>query len=129
MTIDPRTTIWNRAAMSAGGATPGFGDQALSAVVRFHGMLMNGGIDHALDVLTDPDIQAAAEGFHYLGADNVRNLLLHAHRQTATDDDFEDQFDDAYTQLIPSDERLADLFHDQLAAAPQDFAPIDQFDR
>jgi hypothetical protein len=70
MTIDDRTTIWNRAAMSAGGATPGLGDQASSAALRFHGMVMSGGID----------------------------------------DDFGAEFDDAHTQFIPSNGRLAELF-------------------
>ena len=44
--------IWNRAALESGGPAAREGDRALAALLLAHGMVMNGGVGHALEVLS-----------------------------------------------------------------------------
>src|SRR5947207_14700148 len=55
--------IWNRAVLDAGGSNPGPGDTALAGLMRFHGLAMNGGSEHALEVLSSAELDAAIAGF------------------------------------------------------------------
>ena len=57
--------IWNRAVLDAGGSTPGLGDTALAGLMLFHGLAMNGGIEHALEILSPAEFDAAIAGFRY----------------------------------------------------------------
>jgi len=54
--------IWNRAAMENGGETPGPGDKTLSSLLLLHGLVMNGGVHHALEELEPDEIAAAVDG-------------------------------------------------------------------
>ena len=51
MELSDQSRVWNRAALDAGGEAPLQGDAALAALLALHGMIMNGGIDHALEAL------------------------------------------------------------------------------
>ena len=78
MNADLQTIVWNRAAVSNGGPTPRPGDAALAHALRLHGLVMSGGLDHALDVLTPEDFASAADGFRYLRLDHVAGLVSDA---------------------------------------------------
>lgn len=108
MDADTETIIWNRAA-TAGGPTPRRGDTALSAALRLHAMVMSGGLDHALDVLTAEEFASAADGFRYLRLGDVAELVEHAH-DAAGDDDLLEKLEDRYSALIPCDHVIGDQF-------------------
>jgi len=122
MDADTRTTIWNRAAMAGGGPTPRRGDTALSAALRLHNLVMSGGLDHALDVLTPEDFASAAAGFRYLRLSEVAELVEQAH-DAASDDDLLEELDARYSALIPRDQVIGDQFEALLHQRPNDFAP------
>jgi len=121
MDADTQTIIWNRAAIDGGGPAPGPGDTALSAVLRLHNMIMSGGLDHALDVLTPEDFASAASGFRYLQLSDVAELVELA--QGAPTDDLLEQLDARYSALIPRDQVISDQFKALLQQRPDDFAP------
>jgi hypothetical protein len=122
MDADAQTIIWNRAAMAGGGPAPGPGDTALSAALRLHNMIMSGGLDHALDVLTPEDFASAAGGFRYLQLSDVADLLEQA--QGAPSDDLLEELDTRYSALIPRDQVIGDQFEALLQQRPDDFAPV-----
>jgi hypothetical protein len=122
MDADTQTIIWNRAAMAGGGPAPGPGDTALAAVLRLHNMIMSGGLDHALDILTPRDFASAASGFRYLQLSNVAELLEQA--QGAPSDDLLEDLDARYSTLIPQDQVIADQLQALLQQHPDDFAPV-----
>jgi hypothetical protein len=118
---DTPTIIWNRAAMADGGPAPGPGDTALSAALRLHSMIMSGGLDHALDVLTPEDFASAAGGFRYLQLSDVADLVEQA--QDAPSDDILEELDARYSALVPRDQVISDQFEALLQQRPDDFAP------
>ena len=67
--------VWNRAAMDDGGEEPRAGDRALADLLYAHGMVMNGGVHHALEVLTPDELKAAIAGFRYFSLGAVADLL------------------------------------------------------
>jgi hypothetical protein len=121
MDADTQTIIWNRAALAGGGPAPRPGDEALSAALRLHNMIMSGGLDHALDVLTPEDFASAASGFRYLQLSDVAELVELA--QGAPTDDLLEQLDARYNALIPRDQVISDQFEALLQQRPDDFAP------
>lgn len=125
MDVDASVEIWNRAASAGGGPTPGAGDRALSSALRFHGMVMSGGLDHALDVLTTDEIAAAADSYRYLQLGPVADLIARAQAAFGrADDDALEQLDDEYDDLVPEEQTLGDHFEAALATHPEDFAPV-----
>lgn len=125
MPSDAETVIWNRAAMENGGANPRPGDVALASVLRLHGMVMSGGLDHACEVLGPDTVAAAVSGFRYLGADDVADLVEGVDALLSSD--VEDEIEQAnrrYDQLIPTDSRLSDLAMARMRETPGDFAPV-----
>jgi hypothetical protein len=123
MDADTQTIIWNRAAMADGGPTPRRGDTALSAALRLHNMVMSGGLDHTLGVLTPEALASAADGFRYLLLGDVAELVEQAH-DAAGDDDLLDELDARYSALIPRDQVIGDQFEALLQQRPNDFAPV-----
>lgn len=121
MDADTQTIIWNRAATAGGGPAPGPGDIALSAVLRLHDMIMSGGLDHALDVLTPEDFASAAGGFRYLQLSDVAELVEQV--QGAPSDDLLEELDARYRALIPRDQVIGDQFEALLQQRPGDFTP------
>jgi hypothetical protein len=74
----PLTTagnVWNRAALTAGGPVPCEGDRALADLLFAHGLVMNGGVDHLVEVASVERIAAAVRGFRFYGLDEVASLL------------------------------------------------------
>jgi hypothetical protein len=121
MDADTQAIIWNRAALAGGGPAPGPGDTALSAALRLHNMIMSGGLDHALDVLTAEDLASAAAGFRYLQLSDVADLVEQA--QGAPGDDLLQHLNARYSALIPQDQVIGDQLEALLQQHPDDFAP------
>ena len=71
VSITSADRVWNRAAPEAGGATPGPGDRALASVLFLHGLVMNGGVHHALECMQPEELRAAADAYAFFGLDDV----------------------------------------------------------
>ena len=121
--------VWNRAAMDDGGEEPRAGDRALADLLYAHGMVMNGGVHHALEVLTPDELKAAIAGFRYFSLGAVADLL----EEGLTDETFGGDSGDAegranrrYWALIPDDEAIVVRFEAVYASSPAEFAPLAQ---
>lgn len=136
--IDQAGEIWNRA------LDPAFepqreGDKVLSTVLAFHGLVMNGGLDYALDA--DYALACdAAEGFRRLDAGDLAQLTTRACEVVSrlADDAGEVEILEAtqdellqiqtlgarYADLLPSDDHLEQIFRRYLANNPDDFEPL-----
>ena len=121
MSLSETDQIWNRAAMDNGGSSPSQGDRALSALLLLHGMVMNGGVEHATESLSPDEFTAGIEGFRYFGFTEVSKLLGSA--VTADETEF-DQLDQQYWNHIPSDSTIVHAFESQLHSSPQSFSPL-----
>jgi hypothetical protein len=113
--------IWNRAAMDNGGSSPSRGDRALSALLMLHGMVMNGGVEHAAESLSPVEFTAGIEGFQFFGFPEVSKLLESA---VTTDETEFDQLDHQYWNHIPSDSTIVHAFQSHLLSSPQSFSPL-----
>ncbi len=51
------------------------GDRALAAILVFHGAVMNGGVLHAFDCISQSEAAAAELGYRYFGLDDVADLI------------------------------------------------------
>ena len=114
--------IWNRAAIEGGGRAPRAGDQALSSLLAAHSLVMNGGVHHAIEVLSPEELSAAAKGFRYFGLDEVGSFLIGV---AGGRDHSEQEANERYGGLIPGDESLAKRFQAKLERNPDEFAPVD----
>jgi len=118
--------IWNRACGEDPlRALPG--DRALADLLRAHGLVMNGGVLHAVECLTVDELSDAEAGYRYYGFDSVASLLARARGifEAAVDQgSHEQQFDGEYAQKIPSDNSLVERFRNRLKSGPSDFAPL-----
>ncbi|MFT5430636.1 MAG: hypothetical protein ACI9OJ_001312 [Myxococcota bacterium] len=71
--LDTPGRIWNRAALRATDVdSPG--DQHLEAMLIVHGLTMNGGVVHSLDVLEPGELRAGIDGFRYFGLEKWSEL-------------------------------------------------------
>jgi hypothetical protein len=122
MTELPRQVlVWNRAALNGGGPTAAEGDLALAALLLAHGVVMNGGVDHALEVLSPAELAAASAGYRYFGFEQVAQLLEEAATQP---DREEERLNSAYWGEIPDDEAIAHAFRKMLLSVPEAFASV-----
>jgi hypothetical protein len=113
--------IWNRAAAHLGGSNPAQGDRHLAALLRVHGLIMNGGVQHAAETISPADISAAAEGFLFFGFEDVAMLL----REVVESNDLDAELaDKAYTEVISSEQVLSERFREVLSSRPHAFAPL-----
>jgi hypothetical protein len=128
MQDDAETVIWDRA-VAGGGNEPRAGDLALTAVLKFSGVVNDGGVTQALAVLDGEAFRAASDGFRYFGEPDVADLVLSVWRQHepgADGDDLpsqelEQRFELGYYAV---DQRIGELLTARLRAAPEDFAPV-----
>ena len=103
------------------------GDRALADLLRAHGLAMNGGVLHAVECLTAEELTNAEAGYRFYGFAEVASLLTRARKLFETGDDLErheQQLDQQYAALIPSDSSLVECFEKRLQARPSDFAPL-----
>jgi hypothetical protein len=136
--LDRADKIWNRACDPEWQPTRP-GDRSLHDVLRFHGLIRNGGLGYALDC----DFEAAAraaDGFRFLGAVELAEVIDAAHyvasrvANEAQDVDILDFTDHEVAQIealgekydasLPTDDALDEVFRTYLAKHPEDFQPI-----
>jgi hypothetical protein len=86
-------------------------------------MLMNGGVDHALDVNTAEQFARAADACEYLGLPDVAALLRRMPGSELTDE-AEEELNSAYWSHA-EDAVLYAAFKRRWEQAPGDFAPLD----
>jgi hypothetical protein len=118
--------IWNRAC-EGGGEEPRIGDRALSNLLGAHGLAMNGGVLHAVECLTPPELTDAADGYRFFDLDSVAELLVRARKLLEADEDLElheAALDKEYARLVPEDSFLVIRFERRLDAHPEDFGPL-----
>jgi hypothetical protein len=119
--------IWNRATMENGGKNPCCGDIALSSLLHAHGLIMNGGVLNAVELLTADELSAAQDGFRFFGLDAAAELLLRSCRLVTAGGDLsadEPKLDAEYAQHIPDDSALYQVFGQRLRSCPNDFSPL-----
>jgi hypothetical protein len=117
MTLAVEDMIWNRAALESGGRSPKEGDAALAAALAAHGLVMNGGVHHAIDVLSPAELHAAVEGFRFFSLSNVAELLELAEGLD------EVAANGRYWDAIPDDSILQDRFRAVYRSSPAAFSP------
>src|SRR5262252_4498858 len=118
MDLPIEARVWNRAAVESGGATPREGDRALAALLYAHGLVMHGGVHHALEVLSLDEIRDAVSGFEFFSLAPVGRLL-----ETAQTLD-EDEANRLYWDVIPDDDAILSRFRALFHSSPQVFAPV-----
>lgn len=133
-----QTVIWNRAASIELAADAREGDRALHHVLEFHGYVMNGGLDHALDVMGH-EAQRAIAGWEFLDRQDVADLLREAlgvvpdmpEDADARQDFFIDGWTEVQAEAIealgqryPGDDVIEHAFSGCLNEDPDAFAPV-----
>lgn len=114
--------VWNRAVLEGGGADPREGDLALASLMAVHGLVMNGGVEHSLEVLGRNRFEAAAAGYRYFGFEEVAVLLRSATAASPVDE----TYDAAYGRFVPDDGTIVRAFEAVIAARPSAFAPLER---
>src|SRR5262249_40895856 len=97
------------------------GDRALADLLRAHGLVMNGGVVHAVECLTDSELSDAESGYRFYGLDEAAALLSHARTILEADGNLgfrERQLDQQYADLIPTDSTLVERFQKHLRLCP-----------
>jgi len=122
MVLKERDLVWNRAALASVGKTPRKGDRALADLLRAHGMVMNGGVDHLLEVLSTAELQAAARGYRFFGFNDVASVLATVMASRGGD---LDEATRRYSFLVPTDGVIVERFHAVLESSPDTFAPAE----
>jgi len=123
--------IWNRAC----GEDPLRslpGDRALTDLLRAHGLIMNGGVLHAVECLTTCELSDAQSGYRFYELDGVASLLSRAATTFETGESlgaYEHQLDREYAEMIPSDSSLVERFENRFKSRPFDYAPLRPTDR
>lgn len=117
--------IWNRAAEGLGGED---GDDALAALLVVHGMVMNGGLVNALEVVDEEQLHAAIEGYRFFGLDEAADLIVET--QAALDDDADPETleatkDGEFYDIVPDDDTVYDAFLAKHEEEPTAFAATD----
>jgi hypothetical protein len=118
--------VWNRAALRENPQSWLVGDRALAALLLAHGHVMNGGVFHAVEILSDDGFEEAIAGYQLFGLGSVQKVLIHARellRKGAEIGAYEAVFDSDYRKLIPSDAALGSAFERHYNSNPQDYAP------
>ena len=120
------TKIWNRACAGNAGTTQP-GDLALSCLLRFHSLAMNGGVLHAAEVLSGEELMVAEWGYRFFGLASASALVISAAETLDRNEDLEAHeahLDDEYLTCVPSDATLFQAFELRLLDQPTDFAPV-----
>ena len=93
-------------------------------------LAMSGGLLNAVERLADPELDAAEHGFAWLGRPDAARLVAYVRDQirfgalddTDRADPLEEEADQRYADIIPTDETLDLAFRRRLAAEPSAFA-------
>jgi hypothetical protein len=128
MNVEPKERVWNRACLLDGGTNPGVGDRALADALKIHGLVMNGGVHHAVETAAAAEVKAAMTGFEYFGLLTIAELLrevLSDSRLREWNEDTEAQANRRYWELLPNDDELVARFELLFHSRPEDFAGLD----
>ncbi|MGO8848066.1 MAG: hypothetical protein ACLQBD_14930 [Syntrophobacteraceae bacterium] len=120
--------VWNRAALESGGNSPGPGDLALASLLFVHGIVVNGGVHHALECIEPAELFAAADGYSFFGFDDVAAFFRGAADDPVLSvwtDDTEVAANRRYAEMVPDDSRLGARFEDVFRERGDQFAPLD----
>lgn len=115
--------VWNFACQVDGAGLGRQGDEALRAVVAFHGLTMNGGLSHSTDAGAHLASQAIATLRAY-GLTELADVVAEA-VELQTDPEQEErveELDDRYNALLPTDQHLADAAFGYWRRHREDFA-------
>lgn len=122
--------IWNRACGEDPLRTlPG--DRALADLLRAHGLVMNGGVLHAVECLTASELLDAEAGYRFYGLKEVASLLARAKTIFEMGHDLESheqQLDRQYAAMIASDTSLVERFEKRLKSHPSKYSPPREID-
>lgn len=121
MELSAADRIWNRAALESGGRDAREGDRALSALLLFHGLVMNGGLGHGCTAVDDDDFIAAIAGYRYFGFDKLADFLESI--ANLPEEQIE-EINDEYCKFVPDDSALAETFEAYYHSNPSAFAPL-----
>lgn len=121
MEFSNKELIWNRAALESGGSSPKNGDKALADLLLFHGLAMNGGVEHAIDVISINEFGAALNGFRFFELSEVASVLEKA---TGASDSTLDKIDEMYNQMTPLDDTLYQAFERKFVISQDLFSPV-----
>lgn len=122
MSLSQIDLIWNRAALESGGNAARAGDRALADLLLAHGMVMNGGIEQAIEALSSKEFSAALRGFRFFGFDEISLLLENALKASPRDLELANL---TYARVIPHDQVLVKRFEARHRASPEAFAPVE----
>ena len=130
--MDVADTIWNRAALESGGASPGEGDKALAAALRLHSSAMSDGVLDAVQNMTDEELDAAEAGYRWLHVPAASEAIATVRRaiaEGALDDPdkasaLDLSSDDHYDEAIEDDAALDSAFRARLSTDPDAFAAV-----
>lgn len=120
--------VWNRAAVKSGGDAPRAGDRALASLLLVHGLIMNGGVHHAIECVESHELLAAADGYAFFGFDAVAALLRGAPGDPVLSictDDTEFVANRRYAGMLPDDSLLHARFQQVFRARADEFSPLD----
>jgi hypothetical protein len=126
--LSAKDLVWNRAAVDGGGANARAGDRALADALKVHGLVMNGGVHHAVEVAGEVEVQAAAAGFEYFGLHAIGEVLLRVQsdpRLRELSEATEEEANRLYWAVLPDDGELVARFERKFRNEPADFGPID----
>ena len=114
--------VWNRAAEYKARNEPG--DAALSALLRAHGQVMNGGVLQCMEILSNRELQEALDGYRYFGIE-VGPVFERAQR---ADDDAKDAMEaelDQEYEHVADDDMLLAAFEAHYASHPEAYEPVE----
>ena len=125
--------VWNRACGQAECSSPGVGDSALTALIAFHSLAMNGGMLHALEYRSEVEVISAVEGYRFFGLDQAGDMIESAlserrEIQSRGDDPeevehLESILDVRYDVHVPDDQTLMVAFERTFERRRADFQP------
>jgi hypothetical protein len=115
--------VWNRACLEDVGPNARAGDRALSALIKAHSLVMNGGVLHAVECLEPAEIEAACAGFRFFDVD-AGARIFEAAQQIFADASEEDELslDKAYAPI--DDDLLVARFRRHFLENRELYAPI-----
>jgi hypothetical protein len=120
--------VWNRATTLPSGSHLCPGDLALKAILLAHGLIMNGGVLHALEVLAPEELEEARDGFCFYGLNEVAAFLtssqLAAREEPEDLGELEHRLDEAYASLIPCDSTIFAAFERHFGSNHTQYAPL-----
>jgi hypothetical protein len=96
-------------------------------MLAFHGVVMNGGVLHALELFGSDGLEPLEAGYRYFALEDVADLLNEAKSTPKTENEldlWEAELDRRYRKIVPSDSTLDARFKMVLLRSPSEFAPV-----